>query len=108
MNDLLSIEKRLAGVEGSLRRWKIGFAALALLVVGVAADDAVKDATFGTVKASKFEVVAPSGQVVAQLNSSKDDNGEEQGFLLVIGDHKKKATFVMAGDGELSVKNESK
>lgn len=89
-----SIEKRLAGVEGSLRRWKFACAALALVVVGVAADGAVKDAEFGTVKAKKFEVVDSKGRGLGGLVIGTKD-GEH--VSLVLGGVDGKVTILVPG-----------
>jgi len=103
-----SIEKRLAGVEGSLRRWKLGFAALALVVVGVAADGVVKDAEFGTVKARRFEVIGSDGNSYARMGSGiNTETNLEQGSVFVVGDDLRKATIMIPGE-PLFIKNKPK
>lgn len=108
MSDLLStsaverIEKRLAGVEGSLRRWKLGFAALALVAVGVAADGALKDAEFGTVKAKEFVVVDAKGEMLGTFGLNK--TGDAAG-VAISNSAKTKAVILTPGRQPFVVDN---
>jgi hypothetical protein len=92
-----SIEKRLAGVEGSLRRWKLGFAALALVVVGVAADGvAVRDVEFGTVKARAFGLIDKKGDPIGLFMS--DGKEVEKAFITLRNSDQTKTTVLSAGN----------
>jgi len=100
-----SIEERLAGVEGSLRRWKFACAALALVAVGVAADGGavVKDAEFGTVKAKAFVVVDSKGKTLGSFGREADGQVGEYGYF-AIGDEKGSKTLLIPGTDPVFVK----
>lgn len=96
-SEVAELAARVATLERNARRWRVGFAAMCLVVVGMGAY-AVNDATFGTVKASKFEVVTDKGESVAALAwGTVDGSKNDEGYLLVVGEGKKKATFVNPG-----------
>lgn len=97
-SEVAELAARVDRLERSARRWRVGFAALCLVVVGMGAY-AVNDATFGVVKATSFEVVTPGGASVAVLTSRvSSDTKKDEGFLLVTGNEKKLATFVEPGE----------
>ncbi len=94
--------ERLEHSAAAGRRWRFAFVVLAVVVVGMgAAGEAVRDVEFGTVKAKRFEVVGSNGFGVASLSVAKNDDGAEEGALVVVsGQDKKtpfKATFVRPG-----------
>jgi len=78
-----------------LRRWKLGFAALALVVVGVAADGVVKDAEFGTVRAKAFVVVDSKGEILGVFHRS--EAGGEAASIAISSADKLKATSIVPG-----------
>jgi hypothetical protein len=96
LND--QFETRLTAVERSLRRWKLFGFTLALVVVGMGANVAVQDATFGTVKAKSFEVVDSKGLVIGLFQAQTVDGIESSG--LVIRDSPGKTATVMTPGNE--------
>lgn len=108
MNALVNLEARLSKLEKASRRWRLLCFAVMVLAVGMGAKFAVMDAEFGVVKAKRFNVIGEGGQVVAEMYSTKSKTtNKDEGFLLVISEDKKKATFVMAGANELKYQNDS-
>ena len=106
--DRNSLENRVAKLERAARWYRVGFFAMMVLAVGMGAKFAVQDAEFGTVRAKRFNVIGEGGQVVAEIFSTKSQaTNKEEGFLVVLSEDKKKATFVRAGVGELKYQNDS-
>lgn len=95
--DLSAVEQRLSALEQGLRRWKLGFAALALVAVGVAADGAavLKDVEFGTVKAKAFGLVDRNGEVIGLFTS--DGKEVEKAFVTLRNSDQSKVTVLSAG-----------
>jgi hypothetical protein len=104
---VVELAARVTKLERSAKIWRTSFAALAV-VVSMGANAALQDVEYGTVRAKRFNVIGEGGQVVAEICSTKNKTtNKDEGFLLVISEDKKKATFVMAGANELQYQDES-
>jgi len=92
------IEKRLAGVERSLRRWRLGVGLLLLLVVGMGANEVNKGAP-------KLKGIVDFESVSAKRFFIYDDDGKQRGLIGIppTDGAKTPVVGIESGDGQVTL-----